>query len=244
MAKEAKFNSDHSWRPEVYPMFIGECSAVKVNHDMQTTMDGLWALGDTCRTGSAVSGAVPHPCRIRGSGITWATVSALHSEKSLAAYLAGSSEPEINIDQVNEFKKSLYAPMQREKGLSPREAIWRLQQVISPPRYSVRKNQKRLEEALTEVKNVLELAVSEVSPHADWHLLGLSHDLKNMAQCAELYFTSSLTRTESRGWHYRDDFPDRDDDNWQKWINIRMEKGRMVVGTEKIPLERYKTQPY
>jgi succinate dehydrogenase / fumarate reductase, flavoprotein subunit len=243
MAKEAKFNADHAWRPEVYPMFIGECSAVKVNHDMQTNMDGLWALGDTCRTGSAVSGAVPHPCRIRGSGITWATVSALHSEKSISAYLAGCSEPEINIDQVNEFKKSLYAPMQRENGLSPREAIWRLQQVISPPRYSIRKNQNRLEEALSEVKNVSELAQAEVSPHGDWHLLGLCHDLKNMAQCAELYFTSSLTRTESRGWHYRDDFPDRDDSNWRKWINIRMEKGKMLVWTENMPLERYKTKP-
>ena len=244
MAKETKFNSDHSWRPEVYPMFIGECSAVKVNHDMQTTLEGLWALGDTCRTGSAVSGAVPHPCRIRGSGITWATVSALHSEKSLADYLAGSSEPEINLDQVNEFKKSLYAPMMRQKGLSPREAIWRLQQVISPPRYSIRKNQKRLEEALSEVKNVLALSESEVSPGGDFHLLGLCHDLKNMAQCAELYFTSSLARTESRGWHYREDFPDREDADWRKWINIKMEKGEIVVGTEKMPLERYKTKPY
>jgi succinate dehydrogenase/fumarate reductase flavoprotein subunit len=244
MAKEAKYNADKAWRPEVYPMFIGECSAVKVNHDMQTTMEGLWALGDTCRTGSAVSGAVPHPCRIRGSGITWATVSALHSEKSLSVYLAGSSVPEINVDQVNEIKKSLYAPMQREKGLSPRDAIWRLQQVISPPRYSVRKNQKRLEEALTEVKNVLNIAETEVSPSDDWHLLGLCHDLKNMAQCADLYFTSSLARTESRGWHYRDDFPNRDDANWRKWINIKMENGEKVISTEKIPVERYKTQPY
>jgi succinate dehydrogenase/fumarate reductase flavoprotein subunit len=244
MAKEAKYNADHAWRPEVYPMFIGECSSVKVNHDMRTTLEGLWALGDTCRTGSAVSGAVPHPCRIRGSGITWATVSALHSENSLSSYLKGASEPEIHIDQVNEFKRSLYTPMKREKGLSPREAIWRLQQVISPPRYSIRKNQKRIEEALGEVKNVLQLAETEVSPSGDWHLLGLYYDLKNMAQCADLYFTSSLTRTESRGWHYRDDFPEHDNANWRKWINIKLEKGAKVITIEKMPLERYKTKPY
>ncbi len=244
MDKESKFNADHAWRPEVYPMFIGECSCVKVNHDMQTTLEGLWALGDTCRTGSAVSGAVPHPCRIRGSGITWATVSALHCEKSLSAYLAGAADPKINVDQVGGFKKSLYAPMKREKGLSPRDGIRRLQQVISPPRYSVRKSQKRLEEALIEVKNVLNIAESEVSPSGDWHMLGLCHDLKNMAQCADLYFSSSLARTESRGWHYRDDFTNRDDANWRKWINIRMENGEVRVSTEKMPVERYKTKPY
>lgn len=244
MDKEGKFNSDHAWRPEVYPMFIGECSAVKVDHNMQTTVEGLWALGDTCRTGSAVSGAVPHPCRIRGSGITWATVSALHSEKSLVAYLADCSEPAVNPDQVNEFKESLYAPMQRQKGLSPRDGIWQLQQVISPPRYSIRKNKKRLEEALTVVKNVLHSADTEVSPSGDWHLLGLCHDLKNMAQCADLYFNSSLVRTESRGWHYRDDFPNRDDANWRKWVIIKRQNGKMAISTERMPLENYKTKPY
>jgi succinate dehydrogenase / fumarate reductase flavoprotein subunit len=244
MAKEGKFNADHNWRPEVIPLFIGECSAVKVDHGMQTTVQGLWALGDTCRTGSAVSGAVPHPCRIRGSGITWATVSALHSEKSLLAYLAGSSPKEINIDQVKEFKKSIYAPMQREKGISPREAIWQLQQVISPPRFSVRKNQKRLEEALTQVHRVENMADTEVTPAGDWHMLGLCHDLKNMAQCADIYFSSSLARTESRGWHYRDDFPNQDDITWRKWINIKKNKAGMEISTEEMPLERYKTKPY
>ena len=243
MGKEGKFNSDHSWRPEVFPMFIGECSSVKVDHNMQTTIQGLWALGDTCRTGSAVSGAVPHPCRIRGSGITWAAVSALHSEQSISAYLAGSSDSELNMDQVSEFKKSIYLPMQRKSGISPREAIWRLQQVISPPRYSIRKNQRRTQEALAEINNVLNIADTEVSPSGDWHLLGLCHDLKNMAQCADLYFTSSLTRTESRGWHYRDDFPARDDANWRKWINIKMDKGEKVISLERMPVEKYKTKP-
>jgi succinate dehydrogenase / fumarate reductase, flavoprotein subunit len=244
MAKEAKFNADRAWRPEVYPMFIGECSCVKVNHDMQTNLEGLWALGDTCRTGSAVSGAVPHPCRIRGSGITWATVSALHSENSISTYLAGATDPQVNPDQVNQFKTALFSPMSREKGLSPREGIWRLQQVISPPRYSIRKNQRRMEEALAEVNNVLQLAETEVSPSGDWHLLGLCHDLKNMAQCADLYFTSSLTRQESRGWHHRDDFPNRDDVSWRKWITIKKDNGAMVVSTEKMAVERYKTKPY
>jgi succinate dehydrogenase / fumarate reductase flavoprotein subunit len=244
MAKEAKFNADHNWRPEVIPLFIGECSSVKVDHDMQTTVQGLWALGDTCRTGSAVSGAVPHPCRIRGSGITWAVVSALHGEKSLLAYLAGSPSSEINIDQLKEFKKSIYAPMPRKNGISPREAIWQLQQVISPPRFSVRKNQTRLEEALTEVQHVKNIADNEVTSSGDWHMLGLCHDLKNMAQCADIYFSSSLARTESRGWHYRDDFPNRDDVAWRKWINIKKKNEGMEISTENMPLERYKTKPY
>ena len=243
MAKETRFNSDQNWRPEVFPMFIGECSAIKVNHDMQTTVEGLWALGDTCRTGSSVSGAVPHPCRIRGSGITWATVSALHSEKSLANYLASCPEGKVDADQVNEFKKSIFAPISRSTGTSPREAIWQLQQVISPPRFSIRKNEERMNEALAVINKVQTASETEVSASGDWHLLGLCHDLKNMAQCADLYFTSSLARTESRGWHYRDDFPEQDNSNWRKWINIQRVNDKKEISTQQMPVERYKTKP-
>ena len=184
------------------------------------------------------------PRRRLESSITWATVSALHSEKSLAAYISEASEPVINADQVSGFKESLFAPMNRQKGLSPRDGIWQLQQVVSPPRYSIRKNKNRIEEALAVVQNVLHAADAEVSASNDWHLLGLCHDLKNMAQCADLYFNSSLVRTESRGWHYRDDFTDRDDENWRKWINIKLENGNRVISTERMPIEKYKTKPY
>ncbi len=243
MEKEAKYNADHSWRPEVYPMFVGEFAAVKADHDMRTTMEGMWALGDTSRSGTGWAGAVPPPARMRGSGLTWASVSALLSEKSLVDYTAEAKKPKIDEDQVKQFKKDIFVPMKRKKGMNPRDAIWRLKEVVAPPRYSIRKSKERIEEALLRVKEVLHQAESEVSPENDWHILGLCHDLKNMAQCADLYFNAALTRTESRGWHYREDFPNRDDKNWRKWIVIRQKGGKMEISTEKIPFERYKTKP-
>ena len=63
-----------------------------------------------------------------------------------------------------------------------------------------------------------------------------------MAQCAELYFTTSLTRTESRGWHFREDFPHRDDDNWRRWIDLELRDGALSATTTRIPYERFKTQ--
>lgn len=243
MEKEAKYNADRSWRPEVYPMFIGEFSAVKADHDMRTTMEGMWALGDTSRSGTGWAGAVPPPGRIRGSGLTWASVSALLSEKSLVDYTEKVSEPSLNEDQVKKFKEDIYAPMKRKEGMNPRKAIWRLQEVIAPPRYGVRKSKERIEEALARVKEVWDEAENEVSPANDWHMLGLCHDLKNMTQCADIYYNAGLTRTESRGWHYREDFPNRDDKNWRKWIVIKQKDGKMEISTEKIPFERYKTKP-
>ena len=47
-------------------------------------------------------------------------------------------------------------------------------------------------------------------------------ELQNLFEVAEATAISSLQRTESRGAHAREDFPDRDDENWMKhtlaWI--------------------------
>ncbi len=240
MDKEMAYSSDKGWRPEVFPMFIGECAPVKTDHGMAATLQGLWAIGDTNRSGAGAFGAVPAPSRLRGTGLTWAAVSALLSEKSVVEFTKQASEPEISEEQVKNFKDLIYAPMKREKGLSPRGPIFLLGEAVAPPRFSARKSKERLEEALAMV-NKAKQQYEDVSPANDFHMLGLCHDLRNMADCAEMYLTAALDRTESRGWHYREDFPARDDANWRKWIDLKLENGKIVIGHTEIPHGNYKT---
>ncbi|HCX65937.1 MAG TPA: hypothetical protein DHN33_12095 [Eubacteriaceae bacterium] len=46
---------------EILMAFFGEQSPVKIGHDMQTTLPGLYAIGDVSYTGSTSPGAVPAP---------------------------------------------------------------------------------------------------------------------------------------------------------------------------------------
>ena len=43
-------------------------------------------------------------------------------------------------------------------------------------------------------------------------------ELVNLVTLADLVTRSALTRKESRGAHYRQDFPNRDDVNWKRYI--------------------------
>ncbi|MBW1767471.1 MAG: FAD-binding protein, partial [Deltaproteobacteria bacterium] len=42
---------------------------------------------------------------------------------------------------------------------------------------------------------------------------------------------------ESRGCHYREDYPRRDDPNWLAWVLLREEDGKMKVFKKPVPEE-------
>ncbi len=55
-------------------------------------------------------------------------------------------------------------------------------------------------------------------------------ELENMLLQAQSIIQSAMNRTESRGGHARDDFPERDDENWMKhtlsWVD---ESGKVDI---------------
>jgi succinate dehydrogenase/fumarate reductase flavoprotein subunit len=58
-----------------------------------------------------------------------------------------------------------------------------------------------------------------------------------MSLDADLILKSSLFRTESRGTHYREDYPRRDDPNWLAWTVAKEEDGEVKLSKEPLPEE-------
>jgi succinate dehydrogenase/fumarate reductase flavoprotein subunit len=103
------------------------------------------------------------------------------------------------------------------------------------------KEPRRLEGALAS----LEFLRDRVVPHLisrDGHELRETHELKNMLLNAEMKLRAGLFREESRGTHYREDFPARNDKDWHCWVTIKDEDGNMILGKKPIP-EEWKPNP-
>jgi L-aspartate oxidase len=47
-------------------------------------------------------------------------------------------------------------------------------------------------------------------------------ELQNMLIVAQLMIQAALTREESRGVHFRSDFPDLDDEHWKRRISFQL----------------------
>ena len=65
-------------------------------------------------------------------------------------------------------------------------------------------------------------------------------DLRNMLTTSALIARSALAREDSRGAHYREDFPNTDQANWLKNIYLARNGEGPKLWTEPVKLERLK----
>ena len=64
-------------------------------------------------------------------------------------------------------------------------------------------------------------------------------ELGYMLDCAECIVAGALARQESRGAHYREDFPERDDANWLKHTLVWKTSGGLRHGSRPVSITRF-----
>jgi succinate dehydrogenase/fumarate reductase flavoprotein subunit len=83
------------------------------------------------------------------------------------------------------------------------------------------RNGARLAEALADATAIQNSAES-LSLETDARTTGKILELRSAAGIARLMLQSALLRAESRGAHFREDFPDQNDEDWRCGIRVRM----------------------
>ena len=154
---------------------------------------------------------------------------------------AEATSPEVDYTEVKRLKEDTFAPMQRDKGLLPVDVVREIRDLYAQDKYSFFKNKDRIEEALSRIKEIQERFPELWAK--DGHGLMRCNEARSRTVCGEIAFRAALARTESRGWHYREDYPQRDDKNWLKWVIVKQEGGKAIASTEPIPIDNYKFKP-
>jgi succinate dehydrogenase/fumarate reductase flavoprotein subunit len=176
-----------------------------------------------------------------GHPLPFAMTSGFRAGSSAAKAAASAPNPEFSSKEIETLRKEIYAPMNVKEGYNPYDAIKDIQAVVFKLKNSFIKSKDRLEKALAQIKEVKAKLPSLAAK--DSHELVRCHEAKAMATCAETLYQASLMRTETRGANVREDYPERDDKNWLKWVIMKKEAGETKLWTEPIPMKKYKYHP-
>ena len=194
-----------------------------------TSLPGLFAAGDVYN--SKAIGA-----RYTGGGTRNAAVTGCRAGRGAAEYAKKSGKISVDPAEVDRLKKSTYAPMERKGGFDHDWVELQLKTIVYPYYVLFIKHGDRLKAALT----MVEFVKNHLSPQMyadprDAHGLRLAHEAKGSVTSIEMMLRSSIFRTESRGVHYREDYPFRDDPNWLAEVKIKEKDGKMELVRELLP---------
>ncbi|MCL6559850.1 MAG: L-aspartate oxidase, partial [Firmicutes bacterium] len=172
---------------------------VTVDLEGRTTVPGLWAAGEvTC---SGLHGANRLASNSLLEGLVFGTSCARGAVREIRQmpdrwqagpnrYIIPNSDPDL-LD-VADITNSLRALMVRNMGIV--------------------RDRRRLLDAQRDVAFWCRYVLSrEFTDRRGW-------ELQNMLTISRLMIGSALAREESRGCHFRSDFPNRDDRNWQRHL--------------------------
>lgn len=207
---------------------------VPINDQCESNIPGLYAAGDAL--GSYMAGAIYTQI---GSSLAGSAVQGGVAGEAAANYSKTVEKVVISTSKIKEIEEEILAPLKREAGYSPAWVTQTLQGIMIPNFIIYIKKESLLKAALAYVEELRDHHIPMLRA-ANFHELRLAHETKNMVISAEMKLKASIMRTESRCSHYRLDYPEIDNENWQAWINIfKGENGEMEF--EKQPFNTWPT---
>lgn len=200
---------------EVAPTAHHFMGGVKINEKCESSIDNLYAAGEA-------SGGVHGANRLGGNALADTQVFG-----KIAGENAAKAAKTVDFEENPEMFKAeedRITGLIKDGSVKPQELKKRIKQLMWE-KVSIIRNEKNLNEALKELmemeKSLNELKVEDKKQYNTD--LQTALEVINMVQIATLVVKSAILRRESRGAHFREDYPETKDE-WKKSIVLNKNK--------------------
>jgi succinate dehydrogenase / fumarate reductase flavoprotein subunit/fumarate reductase flavoprotein subunit len=188
-------------RVEVSPSSHYHMGGIRIDVNCRTSIDGLFAAGED-------SGGVHGANRLGGNGVADSIVFGARAGDEMVDYISTSPGPQPPAPAIEAVCNRWLQPLERNSGESPFKLRDRLERVMWT-KVGVVRNGPDMQSALPEIQEIrqrIQSAVGNGDPvyNAPWNE---TINTENLSFIAEMLTRSALAREESRGAHYRSDFP-------------------------------------
>jgi succinate dehydrogenase/fumarate reductase flavoprotein subunit len=222
-------------RVEVSPTAHFFMGGVRIDTRCLTDLDGLYAAGED-------AGGVHGANRLGGNGIADSTVFGGIAGDSMANDVIGRESVLFDEKQVEEIIREVEAPLGREG--SDLYSLRELMRLSNWKKLGIIRDEKGLKEGLATIQELKEKTdqVGIVGgrayniPWNDWL------NLRSLLDASELIGRAALERKESRGAHYRSDFPKKNNTGYLKNFFMKRAKGEIKIYERPVILSRLKPE--
>jgi succinate dehydrogenase/fumarate reductase flavoprotein subunit len=214
---------------EVAPTSHYSMGGVKVDSKCQTNIKGLFAIGE-------VAGQVHGANRLGGNSLLETVVFGKIAGREAASKVArekkkrtinakSSSTLGITYNKDKRLAPTLFATKQPLRILSQVQQVMQENAGIIREASKLRKGIKKI----SELEKTFYSKNSVLKSFKNYENVVITWEVKSALVVCEAVLRSASMRQESRGAHYRSDFPDRDDRKWKVNIYCRKNGREMVL---------------
>jgi len=211
---------------------------VPVNKDCASQMKGLYAAGEC----SCIS--VHGANRLGGNSLLETVVFGRRAGMAAAKYVTDLQHADISLSVLEDEQHRLKAL----RGARGPESVPKIRAELQETMFNnvgIFRTPEPMKEALAKVRQLKKryrnIGLSESSPVFDTELVE-ALELQNLLEIAEVIALCALNRTESRGSHFRRDFPKRDDANWLKHTMAHKKGDEIVLDYKPVVITKYPPQ--
>jgi succinate dehydrogenase / fumarate reductase flavoprotein subunit/fumarate reductase flavoprotein subunit len=204
---------------EVSPTAHFHMGGVQIDARCHSSLAGLLVAGED-------SGGTHGANRLGGNGVAESTVFGAIAGDVAASEALDTRRLPLDPDHVAAIEQEALRPLESPGDEDPFELRSRLEDLMWENVGLVRSEGSCLA-ALQELRELHERASSTSAPNFRRVNLAWAEalDLRNLVQVAELVTRSALERHESRGAHYRSDYPEADDGHWLRNVYVQRDAG-------------------
>jgi succinate dehydrogenase / fumarate reductase flavoprotein subunit len=212
---------------EVGPTCHYMMGGVRVDSETQeSTVPGLFAAGE-------VGGGMHGANRLGGNSLSDLLVFGQRAGEFAAKHAKKVAAGQINADEIEHAAAEALRPFGDGNGENPYSVHEELRAAMQSLVGIVR-SEEDLKAALNKIAELRTRAAKvkvggNIQYNPGWHL---ALDLKNMLDISEAVTRAALERTESRGAHTREDFPDTDKEWGKVNVIVRQPAGGITVARE------------
>jgi succinate dehydrogenase / fumarate reductase flavoprotein subunit len=219
------------------PMEVGPTThyimgGVRIDADTQmSSVPGLFAAGE-CAAG--INGAN----RLGGNSLSDLLVFGKRAGEFAAKFAKDQSSSDVDLQQVDRAARQALEPFERTGGGEGPYQVQAALQEMMQALVGIVRTESEMREALDGLSQLRQRARTAAVPgnreyNPGWHT---ALDLHNLLTVSEAITLSALERRESRGGHFRDDYPDKDEGFGRVNVVVRKTpEGGMEISREPIP---------